>query len=378
MGASKKWFRSIVNIRSSPPSKTAESESTPPRKPNPWKLLTSCHVIDKSSLPEGEDEDEDHDVELKDGNVEDDQTIVSQTEREQWAAIRIQTAFRALLARRALCALKGLARLQTALNGQNGRKQSIGSMRSIQAFVRTQARIHMHRSLEAKDDQTTMKKSSSYAVESDAPRKNEDGWCNKIGSVEEIQARVQQKQEAAIKRERALAYAFSNQWRANKRINLEAIFDYGLDNSTWTWIWLDRWVNSENGQVLRAQQKSENGDGGAEGERAEQDATIRKPLSVHVKKRLKKQPRSFDKPYRSSYKTALPRAKSHGAVGSGLLLNTKKSANAKKIPQNPHDIHASSSSPQRVMAAGTDQQQRVLENVQKESSSSEVTKSDDA
>lgn len=39
----------------------------------------------------------------------------------------------------------------------------------------------------------------------------QDGWCDTMGTVEEIQAREQQRQEAAIKRERAMAYAFSNQ-----------------------------------------------------------------------------------------------------------------------------------------------------------------------
>lgn len=39
----------------------------------------------------------------------------------------------------------------------------------------------------------------------------QEGWCGTAGSVAEIQSRLQQKQEGAIKRERAKAYAFSHQ-----------------------------------------------------------------------------------------------------------------------------------------------------------------------
>ena len=39
----------------------------------------------------------------------------------------------------------------------------------------------------------------------------QDGWCDSIGSVEDIQAKLLKRQEAAAKRERAMAYALSHQ-----------------------------------------------------------------------------------------------------------------------------------------------------------------------
>lgn len=39
----------------------------------------------------------------------------------------------------------------------------------------------------------------------------QDGWCDSIGSVEDIQAKLLKRQEAAAKRERAMAYALTHQ-----------------------------------------------------------------------------------------------------------------------------------------------------------------------
>lgn len=40
---------------------------------------------------------------------------------------------------------------------------------------------------------------------------NQEGWCDSIGSVEEIQSKLLKRQEAAAKRERAMAYALAHQ-----------------------------------------------------------------------------------------------------------------------------------------------------------------------
>lgn len=43
----------------------------------------------------------------------------------------------------------------------------------------------------------------------------QEGWCDGVGSVEEIQAKLLKRQEAAAKRERAMAYALAHQVRIN-------------------------------------------------------------------------------------------------------------------------------------------------------------------
>ena len=52
------------------------------------------------------------------------------------------------------------------------------------------------------------------------------GWCDSVGSVEEIQAKLLKRQEAAAKRERAMAYALAHQVRNDDSIVIYKVTNF--------------------------------------------------------------------------------------------------------------------------------------------------------
>ncbi|GJR72087.1 IQ-DOMAIN 14-like protein [Tanacetum coccineum] len=84
--------------------------------------------------------------------------VASTRGRKVVAAVKIQSAFRAYLARRALRALKGLVKLQALVRGRIVRNQSADMLRRMQAMARVQARACASRaSLSASPHSSTSK-----------------------------------------------------------------------------------------------------------------------------------------------------------------------------------------------------------------------------
>ncbi|XP_050228742.1 protein IQ-DOMAIN 17-like [Mercurialis annua] len=154
---------------------------------------------------------------------------------QQRAAIIIQTAFRGYLARRALRALKGLVKLQALVRGHNVRRQAKLTLKCMQALVRVQDRVRDQRA------RLSHEESRNYLfAEADARRSLSrdlssilDNWDDRPYRIED-----QTKKEAALKREKALAYAFSNQiWKSRR--NPSAGDEKEMEERG---RWLDRWM----------------------------------------------------------------------------------------------------------------------------------------
>ncbi|CAN6343925.1 unnamed protein product [Urochloa humidicola] len=255
MGISAKWIKSLVGIRKHEKGRNAECSAT---RSSVTQLL---HKQDHSVDTEGVLADEELRVQAEPlaGEVHT-ETIsnnasspgtslqVSQTERdtkEYQAAVAIQSAFRAFLARRALRALKGLVRLQALVRGHAVRKQAAETLQCMQALVRAQARVRARRVRVSLESQGTQKKPPEKNVHEDHVRDIEEDWCGSIGSIEKMKAKALKRQEAAAKRERAMAYALTHQWQTGSRKQKAAsLQDQGLagDESQWGRNWLERWM----------------------------------------------------------------------------------------------------------------------------------------
>ncbi|KAJ6798598.1 protein IQ-DOMAIN 1-like [Iris pallida] len=67
-----------------------------------------------------------------------------------------------------------------------------------------------------------------------------DEWDDSLQSKEQIEASLLSKQEAATRRERALAYAFTHQGKNSSKSANPMFMD--PNNPHWGWSWLERWM----------------------------------------------------------------------------------------------------------------------------------------
>ncbi|XP_023550273.1 protein IQ-DOMAIN 1-like [Cucurbita pepo subsp. pepo] len=163
---------------------------------------------------------------------------------EETAAIMIQAAFRGYTARRALRALKASMRLKALAQGQSVKRQVAHTLKYMQTITHLQAEIHKRRIRMSEENQSLhrqlYKKREKHVEKLKSSMDND--WNHSTQSKAQIEAKLLNKQVGALRRERALAYAYSHQptWKFFSRTATPSFMD--PNNPHWGWSWLERWM----------------------------------------------------------------------------------------------------------------------------------------
>ncbi|CAN1237771.1 Protein IQ-DOMAIN 2, partial [Linum grandiflorum] len=145
-------------------------------------------------------------------------------------------------ARRALRALRGLVRLKTLLQGQSVKRQAISTLRAMQTLARVQSLIRVRRMRMAEENQSLQRQIQRKHEKELESLRSSVKWDDSMQSKEQIEASLLHRQEAAVRRERALAYAFTHQqtWKNSSKNGTATFMD--PNNPHWGWSWLERWM----------------------------------------------------------------------------------------------------------------------------------------
>ncbi|CAH2064320.1 unnamed protein product [Thlaspi arvense] len=161
--------------------------------------------------------------------------------KEEVAAIKIQTAFRGYMARRALRALRGLVRLKSLIQGKGVKRQATSTLQSMQTLARLQYQVRERR-LRLSEDKQACARQLQQRHNKDVVAKTGENWNDSTLSREKVEANMLNKQVATMRREKALAYAYTHQntWKNSTKLGSQTFMD--PNNPHWGWSWLERWM----------------------------------------------------------------------------------------------------------------------------------------
>ncbi|KAL3641532.1 IQ-DOMAIN 14-like [Castilleja foliolosa] len=180
------------------------------------------------------------------------------------SATKIQSAYRGYSARRSFKALKGLVRLQGMVRSQNANRQTMNAMKQMQLLVRVQTQIQSRR-IQMLESQALnhqgLKEAESFASKWTTNRLHEaelnEDWDDSVLTKEELEARLRNKVEAVMKRERAMAYAYSHQlWKSTNSKSTQTPLENQTTAFPWWWNWLERQPPPTNTPQTRAATKN--------------------------------------------------------------------------------------------------------------------------
>ncbi|PHT35739.1 hypothetical protein CQW23_23439 [Capsicum baccatum] len=164
---------------------------------------------------------------------------------EDNAAIRIQTAFRAYMARKTLRRLKGISRLHSMSQRPSVRKQASTTLSALHSWNRIQSDIRARRVRMVIEGRLKQKKLENQLKLEAKLHNFEVEWNGGPETMEVVLSRIHQREAAAVKRERTMAIIIArnilSQWRANSN-PIVGSSNHELGKAHWGWSWTDRWI----------------------------------------------------------------------------------------------------------------------------------------
>lgn len=220
--------------RAAPP-KEPSPKVSPPRVASPPQACSSSTVLNHheevSNIPTVVDHHEEvSHIPTAIKHHEEVGYIPKPTERNHHSsAIKIQATYRGYVARKNFRSLKGQVRLLGVVRGNNVRRQTLNAKKQMQLLVRVQSQIQSRR-IEMLENQRQLQDHPNdkevHSTFDASEGGNHEDWDESSITKEEKDARLQRKVEAAIKRERARAYAYSqSHQRTTPRFGQDAQMD---------------------------------------------------------------------------------------------------------------------------------------------------------